>query len=178
MKSIVIVVTLLSLLISSISAQEKSVTLSGYVKDGKSGEVLIGATIYVDSIGKGATTNLYGYYSLTIPEGTYTVRYSFIGFEDLKKQIVLTADQRVSVDLLENSKVMKEVVIEGKANQNTENLAESSTKLHDNLMSESFARILINQGKKTMALEIYEKLILKFPEKRTYFADLIEKLKE
>jgi hypothetical protein len=119
-KSIVIVVILLSLLISSITAQEKSVTLSGYVKDGKSGEVLIGATIYVDSIGKGATTNLYGYYSLTIPQGTYTVRYSFIGFEDLKKQIVLTADQRVSVDLLENSKVMKEVVIEGKANQNTE----------------------------------------------------------
>lgn len=120
MKSIVIVVILLSLLISSITAQEKSVTLSGYVKDGKSGEVLIGATIYVDSIGKGATTNLYGYYSLTIPQGTYTFRYSFIGFEDLKKHIVLTTDQRVSVDLLENSKVMKEVVIEGKANQNTE----------------------------------------------------------
>ena len=120
MKSIVIVVILLSLLISSITAQEKSVTLSGYVKDGKSGEVLIGSTIYVDSIGKGATTNLYGYYSLTIPQGTYTFRYSFIGFEDLKKHIVLTTDQRVSVDLLENSKVMKEVVIEGKANQNTE----------------------------------------------------------
>ncbi len=120
MKRSLLVVIFLNFLVSVITAQENSVTLSGYVKDGKSGEILIGATIYVDSIGKGATTNLYGYYSLTIPQGTYTVRYSFIGFEDLKKVIVLTADQRVSVDLLENSKVMKEVVIEGKANQNTE----------------------------------------------------------
>ena len=64
------------------------------------------------------------------------------------------------------------------ANQNTENLALESTKLNDNLVSETFAKILIKQGKKEMAKEIYEKLGLKFPDKRTYFADLIEKLKE
>jgi ABC-type sulfate transport system substrate-binding protein len=64
------------------------------------------------------------------------------------------------------------------ANQNTENLAETSTQLHENLLSESFAKILAQQGKKVKAKEIYEKLALKFPDKRTYFADLIEKLKE
>jgi hypothetical protein len=45
-------------------------------------------------------------------------------------------------------------------------------------LSETFAKILLKQGKKAMAIEIYEKLALKFPEKRAYFADLIEKTKE
>jgi hypothetical protein len=46
------------------------------------------------------------------------------------------------------------------------------------MLSESFAKLLVNQGKKKMAQEIYEKLSLKFPDKRAYFADLIEKLKD
>jgi hypothetical protein len=66
--------------------------------------------------------------------------------------------------------------IEG--NQNPQNLAESSTKFHDNLLSESYARLLSLQGKKKLAHEIYKKLILKFPDKRTYFEKLIEKLKD
>jgi hypothetical protein len=97
-----------------------------------------------------------------------------------KKEIV-DSKMKEQIDLIKafSKKDIKLATIkEIEANQNTENLAESSTKLNDNLLSESFARILINQGKKAMAKEIYEKLILKFPEKRTYFADLIEKLKE
>lgn len=98
-----------------------------------------------------------------------------------EKREILDSKKKEQIDLIKafSKKDIKLATIkEIEANQNTENLAESSTKLHDNLMSESFARILINQGKKTMAKEIYEKLILKFPEKRAYFADLIEKLKE
>lgn len=97
-----------------------------------------------------------------------------------KKEIV-DSRMKEQIDLIKafSKKDIKLATIkEIEANQNTENLAESSTKLNDNLLSESFAKILINQGKKAMAKEIYEKLILKFPEKRTYFADLIEKLKE
>ena len=98
-----------------------------------------------------------------------------------EKREIVDAKTKEQIDLIKafSKKDIKLATIkEIEANQNTENLADSSTKLHDNLMSESFARILINQGKKGMAKEIYEKLILKFPEKRAYFADLIEKLKE
>lgn len=98
-----------------------------------------------------------------------------------EKREIVDSKKREQIDLIKafSKKDIKLATIkEIEANQNTENLAESSTKLHDNLMSETFARILINQGKKNMAREIYEKLILKFPEKRAYFADLIEKLKE
>ena len=58
---------------SSFFAQTKH-TLSGYVKDQKTGEQLIGAALVVKEIpATGATTNAYGFYSITIPEGKYTV---------------------------------------------------------------------------------------------------------
>lgn len=98
-----------------------------------------------------------------------------------EKKTIVDSKKKEQIDLIKafSKKDIKLATIkEIEANQNTENLAESSTKLHDNLLSESFAKILANQGKKAMAKEIYEKLTLKFPEKRAYFADLIEKLKE
>lgn len=97
-----------------------------------------------------------------------------------KRQIVDSKKQE-QIDMIKafSKKEFKLATIkEIEANQNTENLADTSTKLNDNLLSESFAKILAQQGKKAMAKEIYEKLGLKFPEKRAYFANLIEKLKE
>lgn len=61
--------------------------------------------------------------------------------------------------------------------QDLPDLSEKSTHLHDNMLSEGFAKLLAKQNKKQEAIEIYRKLILKFPEKKTYFADQIEKLK-
>jgi hypothetical protein len=98
-----------------------------------------------------------------------------------EKKTIRDGKTKEQIDLIKafSKKDIKLATIkEIEANQNTENLAESSTKLHDNLLSESFAKILASQGKNVKAKEIYEKLILKFPEKRAYFADLIEKLKE
>lgn len=98
-----------------------------------------------------------------------------------EKKEILDEKKKEQIDLIKafSKKSIKLATIkEIEANQNTENLAASSTQLSDKLISESFAKILANQGKSKMAKEIYQKLILKFPDKRTYFADLIEKLKE
>ena len=56
-------------------------------------------------------------------------------------------------------------------------LTQKSATFHDNLATENLAQVLVQQGKLQRALEIYDKLILKFPEKRRYFASLIEELK-
>ncbi|MBD3627762.1 hypothetical protein [Cyclobacterium sp.] len=61
--------------------------------------------------------------------------------------------------------------------ENLPDLSEKSTLLNDNMLSESFAKLLVKQNKKQEAIEIYRKLILKFPKKKTYFADQIEQLK-
>jgi hypothetical protein len=98
-----------------------------------------------------------------------------------EKRVIVDSKKQEQIDMIKafSKKEFKLATIkEIEANQNTENLADASTKLNENLLSESFAKILAQQGKKAKAKEIYEKLALKFPEKRTYFANLIEKLKE
>ena len=61
------------------SAQEK-VTLNGYVRDASNGEELLGVTVLVVEIGNGVISNDYGFYSITLAPGNYTVKYSFIGY--------------------------------------------------------------------------------------------------
>ena len=98
-----------------------------------------------------------------------------------EKKEILDAEKRAQNDLIKefSKKEIKLATIkEIEANQNNENLANASTSLNEGLISETFATILLQQSKKAMAIEIYEKLALKFPEKRAYFADLIEKSKE
>lgn len=98
-----------------------------------------------------------------------------------EKKEILSEKNKEQIDLIKaySKKSIKMATIkEIETNQNTENLAASSTQINDRLISESYAKILANQGKSKMAEEIYQKLILKFPDKRTYFVLLIEKLKE
>jgi len=98
-----------------------------------------------------------------------------------EKKEILDSEKRAQIELIKafSKKEIKLATIkEIEANQNNENLANASTSLNEVLISETFATILLQQSKKAMAIEIYEKLALKFPEKRAYFADLIEKSKE
>ena len=77
------------LLIFSASAQKKY-TVSGNIKDHNDGEDLIGASITVKELkGVGATSNIYGFYSLTLPQGKYTIVYSFVGYADIEEKISL-----------------------------------------------------------------------------------------
>ena len=76
--------------IGNTSAQSGDIAiLSGYVKDGKNGETIIGATIYSLENEKGAITNDQGYFTLEIPTGVQRIRISFIGFADEVRQIRL-----------------------------------------------------------------------------------------
>ena len=54
-------------------------TLSGYITDAATGETLIGATVWAESLSQGVATNVYGFYTLTLPAGTYDVRVSYLG---------------------------------------------------------------------------------------------------
>ncbi len=86
-------------------------TLSGYVKDGRSGETLIGVNVVnKDNKQQGATTNNYGFYSLTLPKGTYTLKATFVGFQDKEAKVDLNADQTLNFDITEGVE-LQEVVI-------------------------------------------------------------------
>lgn len=66
--------------------------------------------------------------------------------------------------------------LEGQKQQ--DDLSEKSTKLNPELITESYAKLLIKQGKNNRAKEIYKKLMVKFPDKNTYFANRLKDLEE
>jgi hypothetical protein len=88
------------------------VTLSGTIKDGQSGETLIGAVIQLaDNPQVGAVSNEYGFYSISLDQGSYKMRVSYIGYDDLNKVIDLS--QNTTLDWEMGAGVaLQEVVIE------------------------------------------------------------------
>jgi hypothetical protein len=92
-------------------AQQK-VSLSGYVQDAGSGEELIGATIrVVEMPGTGASTNVYGFYSLTLPPGQYTLEYNYVGYRKEQRELSLSEDQKLNVKLQPADLQLEEVVV-------------------------------------------------------------------
>jgi uncharacterized membrane protein len=105
-------------------------TLSGYLKDSSNGEVLIGATIYVKSLSTGATTNVYGFYSLTLDPGDYEVTFSYIGYATQVKTVSLTGNVRLDLELLPEGTQLEEVVVSSdREEQGTKSLEMSVNRL-------------------------------------------------
>lgn len=124
-----LVLLLFTFALFSANAQEKF-TISGYAKDAKNGESLIGVTVYKKNSQIGTSTNEYGFYSLTLPKGLDTVVFSFVGFKSIITPINLTANQTLSFELAEEGKELEEVVVSSeKADANVKSMEMSVAKL-------------------------------------------------
>ena len=107
-------------------------TLSGYVKDIENGEALIGATIYVRDVNSGSATNVYGFYSVTIPAGTYEVEYAYVGYDTKVQTIDLTnGNARIDVELSATTTELQEVVITGESEDANVSSVQMSTEKVD-----------------------------------------------
>jgi hypothetical protein len=82
------------------STQKKS-TISGYVTEEKSGEKIIGATIYLTDLDVGTTTNNYGFYSITLPSGTHNLEVRYLGFVTKTEDVNAKNDVRLDVKLIQ-----------------------------------------------------------------------------
>lgn len=100
------------LLFTSLTFSQNNFTISGNIKDNATGEDIIGARIQVEELpGKGAITNVYGYYSLTLPAGTYTINYNFIGYQKITKKVTLDQNVIKNVELTLSTEMLKEVEV-------------------------------------------------------------------
>lgn len=82
------------------SEPEGPVTVRGHLKDAATGEALIGASVGVkEKPGVGATTNEYGFFSLTLPEGSYTLVFQGLGFTRYERTIVLKGGTNQTIDI-------------------------------------------------------------------------------
>ena len=104
----------LLLVITTTMATAQDFTLSGNLQDAETGEDLLYATVFVEGTSQGTTTNLYGFYSLTLPKGTYQINYSYLGYETKSVKINLTEDINKDVELSPSSNQLEEVVVTAK----------------------------------------------------------------
>ncbi|MBG6187260.1 TonB-dependent receptor [Flavobacterium sp. CAN_S2] len=106
------IITFLVVLLSTLSSfgQEKF-TLSGTIIDANSNETLIGVNVVIPELKTGVTTNEYGFYSITIPKGNYTVQISYLGYLTISESISLNQNIKNNFNLFSNETALQEVII-------------------------------------------------------------------
>ncbi len=109
LKKIIILYLLLFLPLFSFS--QAKYTLSGLITDANTNETLIGVNIAIIELKTGITTNEYGFYSLTLPKGKYTLQITSIGYQTLQVKINLDQNQKNNFSLLENENELQEIVV-------------------------------------------------------------------
>lgn len=106
----------------------QTVTLSGTIRDSNTGEALIGASVFIHELQTGAVTNPFGFYSVTLPAGTYTVTSSFIGYKQVTRPVALSASLQEDLSLAEEPPVLDEVIVSS-APSVTEQILTSNTRV-------------------------------------------------
>lgn len=95
----------------SLTYSQEKFTLSGIISDKSNSETLIGVNIYFPDLNAGATTNEYGFFSITLPKGIHTMYVSYLGFITIQETIVLSQSIRKDFTLEAESNNLDEVVI-------------------------------------------------------------------
>ena len=99
-------------LFALVAAAQDKLTVSGYVKDAANAEGLIGVSVYSKETGTGAVTNNYGFYSVTLPKGTYTFVVTYVGYQRQSRPVTLVdKDVRLDVEMAEEGRDLQELVV-------------------------------------------------------------------
>ncbi len=86
-------------------------TISGTIRNSINNETLIGANIYIPETKSSANTNEYGFYSITLPKGSYTLIVTYVGFSTFSNEMELSENLKFDVTLNENNESLKEVIV-------------------------------------------------------------------
>ncbi|KAB7531099.1 TonB-dependent receptor plug domain-containing protein [Flagellimonas olearia] len=102
----------LCLLLGTMLVQaQNNFTISGKISDGTNGETLFGTSIFLRGTDIGAISNEYGFYSISAPKGTYTLVFSYIGYNEMTREVTLDQNMTLDVELLESSTQLDEVEV-------------------------------------------------------------------
>ena len=149
----VLLTSLVLLFSSTLLPAQSKYTISGTVTDKKNGETVIGASVYAQNNSSGSSTNTYGFYSLTLPQGKYKIIFKTIGYQSDTVDVDLSANLQLNRSLAENSQALAEIVI-------------SSRKNDDNLTSASMGTEVLNMKIAGLVTNVQN---IKLPEKSPVF---------
>jgi CarboxypepD_reg-like domain/TonB-dependent Receptor Plug Domain len=106
----VILALLLTIVLSPTSAQTRY-TVSGTIRDRKSGEPMIRATVTAEGTGIGVTSNQYGFYSITLAQGTYILSFSTVGMKIRTDTVTLNRNIPLDIILSDDTAGLAAVVV-------------------------------------------------------------------
>ena len=89
-------------------------TLSGYLRDESSGEALISASVYPEELKTGVGTNEYGFFSISLPKGKYTFIFSYVGYQTIKKVLMIDQNLQQNFSLSPHETEIDEIVVVGR----------------------------------------------------------------
>ncbi|MBJ6118874.1 TonB-dependent receptor [Pontibacter sp. BT310] len=107
--------------IGNAGGQSKA-NLAGTIRDANTGEPIIGAYVYIESPTIGTASDQYGYYSLTLPVGRHELKIRGIGLKNAKRQVLLNGDGKLDIDMEEDVRSLKEVLVEAEKDKNVSGL--------------------------------------------------------
>ncbi len=105
------VIFLLLILNFNLIFTQKSFTISGYIQDSDSKELIIGASVIVQELKIGTITNSYGFFSLTLKEGNYNLNFQNLGYENESLNLILDKNISLNIFLKEYVDSLDEVVL-------------------------------------------------------------------
>jgi hypothetical protein len=128
---------------SNLSAQERKFTVNGSVRDNDNGEDLIGVSISVLNSGLGTTTNTYGFYSISLSAGEYTLVFSYLGYTSQEIKVDLSENRNLNIQLEPNTQQLAEVVIRSEKKNANVSKAEMSV---EKLSAQTIKKIPVLMG--------------------------------
>jgi hypothetical protein len=114
----------------------RTITLSGYVKDASTGEALIGSTLFLRELNAGTVCNAFGFYSITIPKGIYTMECSFIGYKAQISSLDLSSSLTQDINLREEPPLLKEIIVQASTEVTGQEIQASSTDLRPSMVEQ------------------------------------------
>ena len=108
---------LLLALSATLVYSQNSAVLSGYITAEDTNETLFGVNLIFPDLNMGTTTNEYGFYSISLPQGSHQLEVSYLGFKSKQQEITITQDYRFNLKLSTEAEVLEEIVLRDNSEQ-------------------------------------------------------------
>ncbi|HEV9038202.1 MAG TPA: TonB-dependent receptor, partial [Puia sp.] len=96
--------------------------IAGYVRNGATGEAIVGATLHADTLSLTVTTDQFGYYSVTLPKGRHVLRITDAGMKDTRRQVMVYSDGKLDIDMQDAVTTLKAVIVSAEKTSNTQSV--------------------------------------------------------
>lgn len=106
-----------------------AITVVGYLRNVKTGEPVVGATISQANTGNGTSTDQYGFYSIVLPRGRHTLIVQGIGMSDTRRQVMVYSNGKLDIDMKERVISLKEVIVSAQKRANVRNVSMGTERL-------------------------------------------------